>query len=110
MSVLSLISPSSPKQLGMVSPELPSSFFAEKRTDTNNPDTNNPGHRDVSAELWAPVAECVKLAPFAAGIDAWGAVLQSGQSGFAPCCGWQEWRTSDHSGLGWTDECRPIIG
>jgi hypothetical protein len=37
MSVLSLISPSSPKQLGMVSPELPSSFFAEKRTDTNNP-------------------------------------------------------------------------
>ena len=68
------------------------------------------GHRDVRAELWAPVAERVKLAPFAAGIDAWGAVLQSGQSGFAPCCGWQEWRTSDHSGLGWTDECRPIIG
>src|SRR5208337_1390276 len=52
------------------------------------------GHRDVSVELWAPVAERVKLAPFAAGIDAWGAVLQTGQSGFAPCCGWQEWGSS----------------
>src|SRR5271157_362249 len=32
------------------------------------------GHRDVAAELWAAIAERVKLAPFAAGIDPWGAV------------------------------------
>ena len=32
------------------------------------------GHGDLRAELWAPVTERVKLAPFAAGIDPWGAV------------------------------------
>ena len=34
------------------------------------------GHGDVSAELWAPVAERVKLALFAAGIDPWGQFRQ----------------------------------
>src|SRR5271157_348120 len=29
------------------------------------------GHKDVATELWAPVAERVKLPPFAAGIDTW---------------------------------------
>jgi hypothetical protein len=34
------------------------------------------GHRDFSAELWAPIAERVKLAPLAARIDAWGQFRQ----------------------------------